>query len=187
LRGIVGVTGSPGTGKKSISPLVAAALGLKCLAINDLARKCGALGRGGSEVDVELLRDRIGREVTGPALLFGHLIPYVLDPRSARKVVILRCDPGVLKTRLARRGYSARKLRENVEAELIGVVSADAYSAFGPNCFEFDTTRTTPGGAAERVVRLLQKARPAPRVDWTLGYDSAKLRSLLSAASSPLT
>ena len=183
MRGIIGVTGSPGTGKKSISPLLAAALGLECLGVNDLARELRSLGRRAGGVDVDLLRDRIPQRVHGPALLYGHLLPYVLDRKSVQKVVVLRCTPGVLKKRLARRGYPARKVEENVEAELIGVVSADAYGAFGDSkTFEFDTTRSTPSEAAERIVGLMRKGRPAPRIDWTLGYDSgAKLRSLLSA------
>jgi adenylate kinase len=181
LRGIIGVTGSPGTGKKSVSPLVAASLRLRCLSVNDLARECGALARPEGIVDVDLLRSRIPKRVPGPALVYGHLLPHVLESRSVERVVVLRCAPSVLKRRLAERGYQTRKIEENVEAELIGVVSADAYGAFGSaKTFEFDTTRSTPTGAAERIAKLMKKGIPAPRIDWTLRYDSgAKLRSLL--------
>ena len=182
MKGIVGVTGSPGTGKKSVSPLVAARLHLQCLSVNDLARECGALTRPEGSVDVDLLRSRVLKMVTGPALVYGHLLPYVLERRSIERVVVLRCAPEALKRRLAARGYQTRKIEDNVGAELIGVVSADAYGAFGSaKTFEFDTTRSTPMGAAERITRLMRKGRPTPRIDWTLRYDSgAKLRSLLS-------
>ena len=183
MKGIIGVTGSPGTGKKSVSPLVAAALRLECLGINDIARELGLLGRGAGDVDVDLLREKIPQRVHGPALLHGHLVPYVLDRRSVRKVVVLRCSPGILKERLGRRGYPAKKVEENVEAELIGIVSADAFGAFGSaKTFEFDTTRSSPSEAAGRIARLVREGMPTPRIDWTLDYDSgAKLRSLLSA------
>lgn len=183
LRGIVGITGTPGTGKKSVSPLVAGRLHLRCLSFNDLAREHHALNRRGDEVDVDFLRSRISERVLGPVLLYGHLLPYVLERRRARIVVVLRCDPKVLKRRLAARGYPAKKIEENVEAELIGVVSADAYSAFGSEkTIEFDTTPSAPEEAAEKIARLVRGGSPAPRIDWTLGYDSgAKLRSLLSA------
>ncbi len=182
MKGIVGVTGSPGTGKKSISPLVATSLRLECLGINDLARELGAVGADDEEVDVDLLRVRIARKVHAPTLLYGHLLPYVLDRSSVRAVVVLRCAPDVLKKRLAGRGYPAKKVKENVEAELIGVVSADAFGSFGrAKVFEFDTTDSTPREAAEMIVRLMRKGRPPQRIDWTLNYDSgAKLRSLLS-------
>lgn len=182
MTDVIGVTGTPGTGKKSISPLMAEALGLRCLGVNDLARQCGALARRAGAVDVDLLRSKIPEVIRGRALLYGHLVPYVLDRRSVSSVVVLRCAPGALKKRLAARGYPAKKVEENVEAELIGVVSADAFSAFGnEKVFEFDTTRTTPSGAAGRIVRLLRKGRSPDRIDWTLGYRSgAKLRSLLS-------
>jgi adenylate kinase len=182
LRGIFGVTGSPGTGKKSVSPLVAEGLHLQCLSVNDLARECGALTRREGSVDVELLRSRISKLVPGPALVYGHLLPYVLERSSVERAVVLRCAPEVLKRRLASRGYQTRKIEDNVEAELIGVVSAEAYGAFGSaKTFEFDTTRSTPTGAAERITRLMRKGRPTPPIDWTLRYDSgAKLRSLLT-------
>ena len=181
LRGIIGITGSPGTGKKTISPLVAASLHLRCLAVDELAREFGALSRRGGEVDVDLLRSRISEEAS-PALIYGHLLPYVLERKLVHKAVVLRCAPETLKARLTARGYQAQKIKENVESELIGVVSADAYAAFGgAKTFEFDTTRSTPEGAAERIARLVRNGSPAPRIDWTMGYDSeVKLRSLLS-------
>lgn len=183
MKGIVGVTGTPGTGKKSVSPLVADALGIGCLSVNDLARETGSLGKREGEVDVGLLRRKIARRVRLHPLLYGHLLPYVLDRRSVKRVVVLRCDPGVLKKRLSARGYPSGKIEENVEAELIGVVSADAYDAFGAEkTSEVDTTLSTPAEAAGRVVRLLRRGSRSPRIDWTLDYDSgAKLRSLLSA------
>jgi len=182
LKGIVGVTGGPGTGKKSISPLVAAGLGLPCLGINGLASELGSTTRRGGEVDVDLLKSRLPKRVPGPALLYGHLIPYVLESRAVERVVVLRCTPEVLKRRLAARGYRAKKIEENVEAELIGVVSSDAFARFGSaKTSEFDTTGSTPKMAAGRIVKLVRKGGPTPRIDWTLGYDSgAKLRSLLS-------
>lgn len=180
---IVGITGTPGTGKKSISPHAAESLGLECLGINDLARRSGLADPRTGDVDVKLLRSRIARRVTGPALLYGHLLPYVLDPRSVRVAVVLRCSPEVLKKRLAARGYAARKVQENVEAELIGVVSADTFGAFGSTkTLEFDTTSSSPTGAAQRIAKLVKEGRAPPRIDWTLRYDSgAKLRSLLSS------
>ena len=182
MKGIIGVTGTPGTGKKSVSPLVADALHLKSLGLNELARELGAVGRRGGVVDADLLRGRIARSVRGPVLLHGHLLPYVLDRKSVQRVVVLRCAPDVLKKRLSGRGYPARKVEENVEAELIGVVSADAFAAFGrAKTFEFDTTRSAPSEAAGEVAGLLRRRSPATRIDWTLDYDSgAKLRSLLS-------
>lgn len=83
---------------------------------------------------------------------------------------------------MERRGYSQKKVAENVEAELIGVISALTENRFGRRkVFEFDTTRVGPKSASDSIARLAVGRQPwkAP-IDWTLDYDSAsKLRSLL--------
>jgi adenylate kinase len=188
LGGIIGVTGTPGTGKKSVAPILAAKLGLRCVSLNELARSNGLPGKTKEEgaVDTKKLKNKL-RGFGGPAVLYGHLLPYALGVGSASNVVILRCEPSVLKKRLASRGYPVRKIFDNVEAELIGLISSDSFDAFGPTkTFEVDTTSSDPGEAAASALEVIEgKREPGPRVDWTSGYDTgAKLRSLLSAEDS---
>ena len=177
------MTGTPGTGKKSIAPLVAKALALDPVGLNDLAKRLGPKPRG--EVDTGALRERIARSKAPPSVYFGHLLPYVFENGALSRVVVLRCEPAVLKERLSRRGYPPKKLVENVEAELIGVVSSDAFGVFGgQRAFDFDTTYSTPVEAASAITDVLKGSAPPPaRIDWTVTYDSgAKLRLLLSGA-----
>lgn len=183
MGGIIGITGSPGTGKKTVSPIVARRLKLSCVSLNELAQAHGIPDHG--EVDARALRRRVIRDLMGPAVVHGHLLPYVVERKSAEKVVVLRCEPTALKERLLKRGYPPRKVTENVEAELIGVVSADSYDAFGrEKTFEVDTTRSSPNASAAEIVGIVKGGtRPPARIDWTQGYDSgAKLRSLLSGS-----
>lgn len=180
-----GITGTPGTGKKSIAPAVAERLGVKCLSLNDLAKSYRLVKGASGDVDVDKLRSRLQGGLPRDAVVYGHLLPYVLDSRAVSRVVVLRCEPGALKERLRARGYEPKKVVEDVEAELIGVVSSDAFDTYGKEkTWEVDTTRTTPGEAAAAISKIASSApRPAPRIDWTLDYDSgAKLRLLLSAA-----
>ncbi len=182
MKGILGVTGTPGTGKKSVAPLAADLLGVGCFGINELALAHGFAEAKGDEfeVDAARLRRAVSSLVPRPSVIYGHLLPAVLDPRLAERVVVLRCEPGVLKGRLAARGYPPAKVRENLEAELIGLVSSEAHEAFGPVAFDLDATSTTPAKAAAAVARLSEGGQGGPRIDWTLNYDSAaKLRSLL--------
>jgi adenylate kinase len=187
LGGIIGVTGTPGTGKKSVAPLMASKLDLRCVGLNELSLSHGlaASSSPDSDVDPEELRRIVRREVVGRAVVYGHLVPYVFERRSVSKVLVLRCEPGVLKGRLLRRGYSRRKLIDNIEAELIGLLSSDAFAAFGSTkTFEVDTTYSTPTQAAETALGVTKGSRSAPpRIDWTTNYDTgAKLRLLLSTA-----
>jgi len=179
---MLGITGTPGTGKKSIAPIVAKRLGMKCLGLNELVKSYGLLGRSGA-VDTQKLRAKLNADLSENSVVYGHLLPYVLPSSALSKVVVLRCEPRELKERLRLRGYGPSKIVENVEAELIGIVSSDAFDAYGrAKTSEVDTTGISPTEAAGAVIEIaVSKSREAPRIDWTLDYDSgAKLRLLLS-------
>lgn len=183
-RNAFGITGTPGTGKKSIAPLVARALSIPCLGLNGVAKDAGLLERGG-EVDTAKLRKALARRLRTPAVVYGHLIPYSLDRRRVDRVAVLRCEPSVLRERLESRGYPAEKVLDNVQAELIGLVSADAVRAFGKaKAFEVDTTYTAPADAASDVVSIIRgERRGGVSIDWMPNYDTGpKLRSLLPSA-----
>ena len=180
---MLGITGTPGTGKKSVAPIVAKRMGTKCVSLNDLAWSYGLVNRKSGTVDSEKLRARLKGELSENAVVYGHLLPYVVPPSTLSKVVVLRCEPGVLKERLRLRGYGPSKIVENVEAELIGVVSSEAFDNYGrAKTLEVDTTGVSPIDAASAVIKIaVSRPRGAPRIDWTLDYDSgAKLRLLLS-------
>jgi adenylate kinase len=184
LQGVVGITGTPGTGKKSVSPIVAKLMGLPCLGLNEFAIAEGLLGQGG-EVDAGLLKRALSRKLKTSAVVYGHLLPYSIDRAQVARVAVLRCEPSILKQRLVSRGYAFDKVAENVEAELIGVVSADAIKAFGKaKVAEVDATYTSPSEAASQVVALAKDRRVKTRpIDWMTNYDSGgKLRSLLPSA-----
>jgi adenylate kinase len=182
---ILGITGTPGTGKKSIAPLVSLRLGIPCVAINDLVAKslAGRVRARTIEVDTRALRRTILSRFTGRLILYGHLLPDILERRDVERVVVLRCDPKVLKRRLSERGYSKSKVAANVEAELIGIVATAARDRFGrKRVAELDTTASGKDEAARRAARLLTRSDlKAPPIDWLGAYASAvKLRSLLS-------
>jgi len=187
VRGIVGVCGTPGTGKKTVSPIVARLMGLPPpIFINSLARK------GEVEVDAALLRRRLLALDPPPSIVSGHLLPHVLRKPEAGFVAVLRCEPSVLRARLLERGYPREKVTANVEAELIGVVLDECVGRFGDGLVrEYDSTSSPPRAIAGEIARDARMARPnrrrvAPKakpawIDWTLDYDSSnKLRSLLA-------
>ena len=184
-RRVIGITGTPGVGKKSVAIVVAEMLHMRSVGLNDLALSYGLAKPTGtdSEVDTEAFSRALAKRLTRRAVVYGHLLPYVLPRKVASRIAVLRCDPLVLKGRLARRGYSSSKVIANVEAELIGLISADSFKAFGPTKpFEVDTTFATPSEAAEKVAAMAVGRGPNPeKIDWVAGYGSAeRLRSLFS-------
>jgi adenylate kinase len=190
---ILGITGTPGTGKKSIAPAVSALLGLPCVAINDLVSPPERRGRGRRSIDVEprTLRRRL-LQLKGRKVVYGHLLPDILEGEDVDRVVVLRCDPDVLKNRLVERGYSWSKVSANVEAELIGLISSSAVAEFGrAKVTEVDTTKSDVAKTTVKVARFLSHSTGTTRrIDWLGDYASeVKLRSLLSKrrARSPRT
>jgi adenylate kinase len=149
----VGITGTPGTGKKTLAPLVASLLHLRSYSLNELAVSCGLVSQAGAdEVDAGELGRLVSAKVKGPCLLYGHLLPYSFGRREMSRVLVLRCNPKVLRRRLASRGYPDDKVGENVEAELIGLVSSDSLKAFGrERVAELDTTDRTPSATSRTV------------------------------------
>ena len=160
------ITGTPGTGKSS----VAARLGRSAHAVEvaELAERTGTARptRRGVEVDLARLRTALRRpHGWGDArVVVGHLAHLL----PVRDVVVLRCHPHELARRLllARRG-TARERRENVLAEALDVVLAEAVRP-GRRVWEVDTTDRTVGAVARRVGRLLaRRGRPSyGGVDW---------------------
>lgn len=182
MRDLVGICGTPGTGKKTTAPIVAKLLGLpEPISVNALAPK------GQVYVVPARLRTSLLKMKPARAVVFGHLIPHVLKRSEVAMVAVLRCEPSVLKARLLERGYQPGKATENVEAELIGVVLDECLRAFGSERVrEYDTTSTPPKAVAKEIAfDVGRKAKPSPPswIDWTLDYDSSsKLRSLLAGA-----
>lgn len=185
MRSYYGITGTPGTGKKTVAPLVASRLRVPCYSLNDLAVEYGLTTKEGDdlEVDAAELGRRVSASIKGPCLFFGHLFPYAFERRNVSSVVVLRCDPKVLRRRLAKRGYSEGKIAENVEAELIGLISADSMAKFGRGrSWEFDTTRASPSRVASAISGILiLRGGWSTQIEWMRSYDSpAKLKSLLT-------
>ena len=55
-------------------------------------------------------------------------------------LIILRCRPEILEERLALRNYSDSKIHENLEAEALGVCSAESLDIYENEVFELDVS-----------------------------------------------
>ena len=165
---LVAISGTPGTGKTS-SCEVLAKRGYAIVDLDEVARREGLVvgrdeARETDEVDVDALRETL-RVPAKVAFLKGHY-SHRMDVNLA---VVLRCRPSVLRARLEARGWSAAKVRENVEAEAIDVILQEAAARL-PFVFEVDTTQATPNETAEAILSILQgktKGREPGSVDWS--------------------
>jgi adenylate kinase len=85
-------------------------------------------------------------------------------------VIILRCRPDILKSRLLKRGYSKEKIRENVEAEALDVILVETLDIHPPgNILEIDTTSATIPDCVGQIEQFIRREIPSSygKNDWS--------------------
>ncbi len=140
---LIGLTGTPGTGKTSVSRFLEKKRHWKVIHLNDLIKEEHLYTeidekRDAVVADMELIRERLAEIINGKdnevIILESHLAHYIADI-----VIILRAYPPELKMRLKTRGYSEEKIRENTEAEALDVILVEAFE-WCKKVFEVNTT-----------------------------------------------
>lgn len=153
----VAVTGTPGTGKSTATERLDTHLDV--VHLNDVIREKGFTAGTDEERDTLVADlDAVRQWLDGRAdvLVESHLAHHV----SADRVVVLRCRPDVLETRLRDRGESDAKATENAESEALDVVLSEAVSERGADTvFEIDTTDRDPDGVAAEIDAVLDGER----------------------------
>jgi adenylate kinase len=176
-RLIILVTGVPGTGKTTLSAMLADELGGEHIELTRLVKEGGLTvgcdkSRATAIADIKALRQTLANilgTATKPIVVDGHYSPDVIPREEATLVVALRRAPWLLKEELRTRGYSTRKVRENVEAELLGTCLADALTAQDTDkVCEIDTTDQTPEETVKLVLAVLDGEAECGHgaVDW---------------------
>ncbi|WP_394338549.1 adenylate kinase family protein [Halonotius aquaticus] len=164
------VTGTPGTGKTTATEQLAGDTDAEIIHLNDAIREFGLYSERDAErdslvTDLDAVREHLG-EWRG--ILESHLAHHV----DADRVVVLRCEPSELETRLRDRGDTAAKARENAESEALDVVLSEAVDQHGAEAvYEIDTTDREPSEVAVEIaaVRNGDREPDAGGVDFT-GY-----------------
>ena len=163
------LTGTPGTGKTSMATQLAKLAGGPLIDLNAFARKNklflkekGAFGE--SVVNVEKMEKLLAAALRNEKnfVVEGHLACEFSVPADA--IVVLRCDPRVLKKRLEERKYPVDKIRENVLAELLDYCLIKSEQNYGRGAvLQLDATR----GLSAKQVFAKAKAKKGDRVDWS--------------------
>ena len=167
----VAITGTPGTGKKAVSSLLISK-GYEVLGINEIATTHDfILGYEGKTKIVDLdklntfIQDLILKKGKGIMFIKGHL-SHLLD---VDLVIVLRCEPKELRRRLKQRGYNEEKIQENVESEVIDVITVEAAESC-QRVYEIDTSSKRPNKAVEVILKILNnegEGYKAGGIDWS--------------------
>jgi len=153
---LIGLTGTPGTGKTSVSKFLEKKRHWKVVHLNELIKEKRLYTeidekRDAVIADMELIREHLKeaidegeKEVT---ILESHLSHHIADI-----VIVLRAYPPELEMRLKTRGYSEEKIKENFEAEALDVILVEAFE-WCKRVFEVNTT----GKSIEEVGQDIEK------------------------------
>jgi adenylate kinase len=153
----VAVTGTPGTGKTTAVEAVETDLDI--IHLNDVIKGEGLTTGHDDErdtlvADIEALDEWLaGRE----SVLFESHLAHQFD---ADRVVVLRCRPDKLETRLSERGETANSAAENAESEALDLILSETVNRHGEDSvYEIDTTDRTPASVADDIEAVLAGER----------------------------
>jgi adenylate kinase len=173
----VALSGTPGTGKTSVATVLKNQ-GYVIVQLHTFAQENHCIAgvdkkRNSQLIDMEKLDKVIQKNFTTDALVFfdGH-IAHLLHTMD--KVILLRCHPKELKKRLMNKIWNAKKIRENVDAEIIDVILCEAVERHrSEDIFEIDTTKKSVEEIATVITRIVKKNFQPTRtysigqIDWS--------------------
>jgi len=169
------ITGTPGTGKTTISAIVAKRMTAEHISVTKLVRSYHLQSRFDYKrrsrvVNLvktratlrKLLHDR--RRVV---LIDTHL-PDAVPRGMVERVVVLRCDPRILKSRLKAKGWAVRKVQENVLAEMLDSCLVVALGFYGAKrVVQLDTSRSDVENTVKRTISAISgRAIKGSKIDW---------------------
>jgi adenylate kinase len=182
------ITGTPGTGKTTISRLLATELRACYVDPKTLLRRKEVdytydEKRKTRTVSLKRLRNRLCERTarTDHGLVIDSHIALETGPLPRLvRAIVLRCDPIVLERRLERKRWSKSKIGENLQAEILDICLWDAVENYGWNkILEIDTTEKAPSRVIQLIMKDMHKKRiqRQPKVDWLL---SLKRKGILA-------
>ena len=171
---LIVISGTPGTGKTDVAKLLGKKLRARLLTTNYLVKKYKIKTHPDKKrktkiIDTKKLAAAAKKEANRALAIFeGHLAHFT----PADLTIILRTNPKELEERLKKKKWIKKKIKENVEAEAIGVISNETGKK--KNVIEIDTTGKTPQNTATLILKLLNKyqlqKRYLRKIDWTKEY-----------------
>lgn len=104
------------------------------------------------------------------SIIVGHLAPYVINSDLVDFVVVLRRSPYELKKIYQERSYSESKTRDNINAEILGILSYDASKNFEfSKLSELENSHSLiPSSVAQRILNMClnPKSKSFGFIDW---------------------
>ncbi|KAK2718899.1 adenylate kinase isoenzyme 6-like [Artemia franciscana] len=129
------VTGTPGTGKSTLCQQLAEAHGLQWIEVGRLAKESGCLEEYDEEYQCPVLNeDKILDIMEDMLSEGGKIVDYhgcdFFPERWFDIVFVLRTDNTLLHDRLTNRGYTGKKLEDNIQCEIFQTILEEARESY---------------------------------------------------------
>ncbi|VDN60442.1 unnamed protein product [Dracunculus medinensis] len=131
------ITGTPGSGKSTLSEILAKKLGFEHINVGKLIREYELYDEYDEEMDCHVLNedklldhieDRLDSDEG------GYVVDYhgcdFFPERWFDFVIVLRCNNTILYDRLKARDYSEKKIRNNLECEIFNILLEEAVESY---------------------------------------------------------
>ena len=173
-RNMIIITGTPGTGKTTISKALAKEIHADYLSLTRFVTAKGLYSAIDRErktriVDIERTRKSLRKLIPkGRMIIVDTHVADSIPRERTRKVIVLRCHPKVLDSRLRKKGWSGKKVRENVLAEILDACYMIAVSYYGAKKVrQLDTsTRRLEKCVALAKQIVLHQASASVTINW---------------------
>ena len=160
----IALTGTPGTGKTSLT----SRLEHNIVSINNHYPEIsnGKDEEGNWLIDLEKLNEVISVEKDSSTIFEGHVSHFL---KNIDMTIVLRCNPKNLKERLKSREYTEKKVKENMEAEALNIITEEAIEICGEkNVFELDTTSMSIGESVAKLKDIISgNIKSDKRIDYS--------------------
>lgn len=174
---IIALTGTPGTGKTSVSKILHDK-GFEVVDLNKVACEKGFLigrdeKRDSEIVNVERFDEYVKRNYSGKDIVFieGHLSHLL---KSVNKVIVLRCHPDELRKNLSKKGWKEEKIKENLEAEILDIILCETVEIHPKkNIFEINVTGKSVDAVVSSIIEIINnkfkdmKKYNMGKIDWS--------------------
>lgn len=156
------ITGVPGTGKTTAAALLAKKTGAALLDINKIVEVAKLYTHTDEEDNAKVVRlEELEKELfasikscKSSIIVEGHLGCEMKLPVS--KVIVLRCEPKVLRQRMAQRNYPPGKISANALSEALDYCTVWSERNYGKRkVWEMDTTGRTTQKVADEMAAIV--------------------------------
>ena len=171
------VTGTPGVGKSTVSTNLSLKLGARHLDISKLAEEFNALDRFDTERNTAIVYlDKLSNVLiekiessSADVIIDGHLAPHIIPNHMVTVAIILLKNPQQIEEELKNRGYSDKKVKENVRCEILDVCLFECVNKYGrKKCHEMDITNEKLDSIIDQLEKVIKGLGPkrVGIVDW---------------------